>query len=73
MSDRIPGTSWDNPIWYRDYRIFVDDCAGARIPGYGFSHDDYDGAEDANDHRRGWAYQLDEAKAEIDEQIEEAK
>ena len=73
MSDRIPGTSWDNPIWHRDYRIYLDDRAGTHRLGYGFTHDDYDGAEDGNDHRHGWALTLAEAKAEIDEQIEEAK
>ena len=73
MSDRIPGTTWDNPIWYRDYRIYLDDRGGTSLHGYAFTHDDYDGAEDGNDHRHGWAHQLDEAKAEIDEQIEEAQ
>ena len=71
MSDRIPGTTWDNPIWHRDYRIYIDDRAGTSMPGYAFVHDDYDGAD--NDHRRGWALTLAEAKAEIDWQIEEAK
>ncbi len=71
MSDRIPGATWDNPIWHRDYRIYVDDCAGTQRQGYGFAHDDYDGAEDSNDNRHGWAQTLAEAKAEIDALIEE--
>ena len=71
MSDRIPGTTWDNPIWYRDYRIYVDDRAGTSTSGYGFAHDDYDGAEDGNDCRLGWEPTLDKAKSEIDAQIEE--
>lgn len=32
-----------------------------------FVHDDYDGAEDAHDHRHGHAASLAEAKAEIDD------
>ena len=71
MSDRIPGSCWDSPIWHRNYRIFLDDRAGTHPVGYGFTHDDYDGADDGNDHRHGWGRTLAEAKAEIDKQIEE--
>ncbi len=71
MSDRLPGTTWSNPIWHRDYRIYIDDCGGTRRDGFGFAHDDYDGAEDGNDDRHGWAPTLVEAKAEIDALIEE--
>jgi hypothetical protein len=76
MSDRYPGTTYDNPIWHRDYRIFLDDCAGTRSDGYAFCHDDYDPtpvhADDGpSDHRHGWAKTVDAAKAEIDAQIEE--
>ena len=74
MSDRLPGSSWSNPIWYRDYRIFVDDCAGTRSQGYAFVHDDYDPtpqyADDPpSDNRCGWEPTIDAAKAEIDVQI----
>ena len=34
-----------------------------------FWHDDYDGAEDAHDHRAGYAPSLSEAKREIDELV----
>lgn len=78
MSDRIPGTTWDNPIWHRDYRIYRDDCAGTRRDGFAFTHDDYDPTpvysdDGPSDHRHGWAQTLDEAKAEIDIQIEDAE
>ena len=78
MSDRIPGTTWDNPIWHRDYRIYLHDRAGTHPTGYGFTHDDYDPTpvhsdDGPSDHRHDWALTLAEAKAEIDDQIEEAK
>jgi len=66
MSDRIPGTTWDNPVWHRGYRIFIDDCAGTRSGGFGYTHDDYDGADDGSDHRCGWERTVEEAKAAID-------
>lgn len=74
MSDRIPGTSYDNPIRYRDYRIFADDCAGTCPPGFAFVHEDYDPtpmyADDPpSDHRHGWERTVEAAKAEIDAQI----
>lgn len=62
MSDRIPGSSWDNPIWYKNYRI----CIGYYV-AYEFVHDDYDGAPDANDNRCGHASSIEDAKAQIDE------
>lgn len=73
MSDRIPGSSWDNPIWHRNWRIYADDCAGTRPPGYAFTHDDYDPtpmhADDGpSDHRHGWELTIAAAKSEIDEQ-----
>ena len=75
MSDRIPGTTWDNPIWHRDYRIYLHD---RDTHGYAFAHDDYDPTpvhsdDGPSDHRHGWALTPAEAKAEIDDQIEEAK
>jgi hypothetical protein len=76
MSDRLPGSCWSNPIMYRDYRIFRDDCAGTHPMGWAFAHDDYDPtplyADDGpSDHRHGWARSLEAAKAEIDCQIED--
>ena len=62
MSDREPGSSYWNPIMYRNYRIYLSDHGG-----YSYVHEDYDGAEDGHDHRCGMVRTLDEAKAEIDE------
>lgn len=71
MNDRIPGLTWDNPIWHRGYRIYVDDCAGTRRQGYAFAHDDYDPtpvhADDPrSDNRAGWEPTVEAAKAAID-------
>lgn len=63
MNDRIPGSCWSNPIWYKGYRIYV-----SYLPfNFEFVHDNYDGAEDANDNRYGWAESVETAKADIDE------
>jgi hypothetical protein len=48
-------------IVYREFHISNDGW------GWAYSHDDYDGAPDANDNRRGHAKTLPAAKAEIDE------
>ena len=71
MSDRIPGSTWDNPIWHRNWRIYLDDCAGTARVGYAFTHDDYDPtpihADDGpSDDRHGWEPSLAGAMAEID-------
>jgi hypothetical protein len=64
MNDRLPGTTWDNPVWHGKWRIFVADADSRE--NYEFVHDDYDGAPDANDFRHGYAPSVDEAKALID-------
>ena len=52
MNDRIPGTTWDNPIWYRDkWRIYA---SWSNFVNYEYVHDDYDGAEDSHDNRCGY-------------------
>lgn len=66
MSDRIPGSSYDNPVWYRGYRIYI----GMFMP-YDFAHDDYDGAPDAGDNRCGYGSSIEACKAEIDDIEEE--
>jgi hypothetical protein len=65
MSDRLPGSSWSNPVWHKGFRIYVSDFM---FPGmaYEYCHDDYDGADDANDNRCGHAASIDAAKFEID-------
>lgn len=71
MSDRIPGTTYDNPIWHRGYRIFVDDRAGTHPQGYAYVHDDYDptpvhSGDGPSDHRHGWERTIEQTKAAID-------
>lgn len=72
MNDRIPGTTYDNPVWYRKYRIYLCDQDAHTFGGYEYAyvHDDYDGAEDAYDHRHGYTKTIDEAKTEIDDLCE---
>lgn len=64
MNDRIPGSAYHNPIWYKGYRIFVSDC---EYVNYEFVHDDYDGAPDANDNRCGYGQTIENCKDQIDE------
>jgi hypothetical protein len=76
MSDRIPGSSFSNPIKHRGWLIFLDDCAGTQHMGYAFVHEDYDPtplyADDGpSDHRHGWARTVEQAKAEIDDHEDE--
>ena len=52
---------------YRDWHIDFDPPPiPTRNCDWQFWHDDFDGAEDANDNRCGYAASLEEAKAEID-------
>lgn len=69
MNDRIPGSSYWNPIWHRGWRIFV--SGNGRGHDYAFAHDDFDGAPDAGDHRCGAAATIEACKAEIDVYEEE--
>jgi hypothetical protein len=76
MTDRLPGSSFSNPIKHRGWLIFLDDCAGTHPMGYAFVHEDYDPtplyADDGpSDQRHGWERTLDAAKAEIDCQEDE--
>lgn len=70
MNDRIPGSSYYNPIWYKGYRIFVSDMYEVHGFNYDYVHDDYDGAEDANDNRHGQAHTIEQCKSEIDDRDE---
>lgn len=69
MNDRIPGLTYDNPIWYKGWRIYLD--AYGSPYQFAYCHDDFDGAEDANDSRYGYTHTEAEAKREIDAWIEE--
>jgi len=66
MNDRIPGSCYDNPIWYKRYRIYLSDMYEVHGFEYEYVHDNFDGAEDANDNRCGQARSIEDAKAEID-------
>lgn len=68
MNDRIPGSSWSNPIWHGKWRIYV---SGHGMFNYEFVHDDYDGADDSNDGRCGYGKSVEECKHEIDLREEE--
>lgn len=63
MNDRIPGTTYWNPIWYREkWRIYL---TGVDLDDfqYTYIHDDYDGP---GDKRHGHAESVEAAKAEVD-------
>lgn len=65
MNDRIPGTTYDNPIWYRGYRIYISE--GYLGQGnFSYCHDSFDGAEDSGDSRYGDANTIEDAKSQID-------
>lgn len=66
MNDRLPGTTWGNPIWHGKWRIYLSDCDHPQFQ-YAYCHDDYDGAPDANDNRCGHASSVEKAKEQIDE------
>ena len=61
MEEAKAGSSWSSPIWYGRWRIYQ-----AALGNWLFSHDDFDGAEDANDMRCGYEHTVEECKAEID-------
>ncbi len=64
MSETLAGSSWANAIRYKGYRIYV---APGQPDGWSYVHDDFDGADDANDSRYGYADTVEACKAEIDE------
>lgn len=69
MNDRIPGTTWDNPIWYRGWRIYLNDVVYDGVE-FTYQHDDFDGNSE-NDNRYGFAKTEADCKAEIDQWIED--
>lgn len=70
MNDRIPGSCWDNPIWYKKYRIFLSNLYEVHGFQYDYIHDGFDGAPDAGDNRGGQAHTIEEAKSQIDDRDE---
>lgn len=69
MNDRLTGTTWDNPIWYRGFRIYINDQWFSAHDAYAYVHDDFDGAPDANDNRYGACATVEDCKAEIDDRF----
>ena len=64
MNDRIPGTTWDNPIWYGKFRIWLtDQHPYTHGTAYAYVHDDDDESTD----RYGYGQTVEACKAEIDE------
>lgn len=66
INDRIPGTTFNNPIWYRDYRIYI--CTSGPF-AYEYQHKDFDGNDDP---RHGACHNIEQCKAEIDEREDDA-
>ena len=63
MNDRIPGTTWDNPIWYRDrWRIYLSGEGGPNE--WYYAHDDVDGSSE-DDFRYGYCESVEACKQEI--------
>lgn len=65
MSDRIPGSSWYNPIWHGQWRIYINSDWPYDQFTYCGVHDDYDGAPDAHDSRVVYGRTIEECKIEI--------
>lgn len=53
-------------VKYRGWVIHYDPCLPVAYCDWGFAHDNFDGASDANDNRYGYAPTLEAAKREID-------
>lgn len=56
--------TYENPIWYRGYRIFNADYVPMPDARFSYVHDDYDGPEDG---RAGYGGSVADCIAEIDE------
>jgi hypothetical protein len=64
----LPGSSWSNPIWHGCWRIYMSFDGWGEF-AWAYSHDDYDGAEDARDSRAGYAPSAAACMSEIDERF----
>lgn len=65
MSDRIPGSSESNPIWHRDWAIWVSG-EERHDEAYRFAHPEAD-LDDNMDRRHGFAPSVETAKSCINE------
>ena len=64
--------TFQNPIWHDKWKIYLSTWNRVWTGcDYEFCHDDYDGADDANDHRYGWAKSIEDAKEQIKEYEED--
>lgn len=59
--------TFSNPVWYGEWRIYHNNAAMGRSSTFAFCHDDYDGAEDANDNRCGYGASIEDCINEIEE------
>lgn len=69
LSEQLPGSSWSNPIWYGDWRIYTPIYIPGEFASVSYEHKDFDGAPDAYDDRAGYAANIEAAKAEIVERF----
>lgn len=68
MNAPLPGSSWSNPVWYRDkWRIYTNSYIPGAFAAIAYVHDDFD----LDDNRCGYAPTIEAAKAEIDERFYE--
>ena len=67
VNDRIPGTSYDNPILYRDHKIYLAELSFPECR-WVWSHVDYDGPEDK---RAGYGPTQQSCIDAIDETLDE--
>jgi hypothetical protein len=72
MSDRIPGTSYDNPEWYKNWRIYRASYVPMKGMEMAFVHDEYDPTPiepfgPPSDHRCGFGHDVNDCKRQIDE------
>lgn len=62
--------TFQNAIMYRGYRIYHNDDSWVNEK-WAFVHDSYDGTPDANDHRFGNGYTIEDCIIKINEQIKD--
>lgn len=60
--------TYENPVMYQGYRIHHNGANEKAIP-YTFQHEDYDGADDAHDHRYGFGSSIEDCIRQINEYI----
>lgn len=61
--------TYSNPVMYQGYRIFHWDEVDPACNQFRFVHEDYDGADDAKDHRFGYGDSINDCIRQINEYI----